>query len=67
MFVFNPLTSGENPEPKSPSKLAGIFESIKEVAEGLKQGPGVGALTCDFRDKWALNRYYTKSTTLINP
>ena len=63
MFVFNPLNR-QNQEPKSPSKLAGIFESIKEAAKGLKQGPGVGALTCDFRDKWALNRYtYTKRTT----
>ena len=54
-FVFNPVST-KSFEPKNPSKVQAILQKIKMAADQMEPGPGVAALTCDFRDKWAKNR-----------
>lgn len=52
-FVFNPVFKND---PKSPKRIMRILASVKEAADSLPPGHGVGALTGDFREEWAFNR-----------
>ena len=54
VYVFSPI-SGATGEPKSPRKIKKILEEIKYLADS-RIGDEVGALTCDFRERWSQNR-----------
>lgn len=54
-FVFHPVDD-KSKQPKSTAQIRQILEKIKEAADQMNQGPGVGALTYDFRDRWVKNR-----------
>ena len=49
-FAFDPM---EGTDAKS---IQAILTKIKDNADSLDEGPGVGALTYDHRDKWAVDR-----------
>lgn len=54
-FVFNPIEE-KNEQLKSPYSIGQTLEKIRRVADEMKPGPGIGALTCDYRDNWTKNR-----------
>ena len=37
-------------------ELHEAFKQVKSCADRMPRGPGIGALTADYRDKWAKNR-----------
>lgn len=61
IFLYHPLkkngaNSGE--ELKCPQEIEMDLRKIKAHADAKKPGPGVAALTCDRRDRWAQNRLH---------
>ncbi len=56
IFSFQPLD--QNQEPRTPDVIEAMMREIKDRADSQPRGPGISALTCDFRDRWAENRQH---------
>lgn len=52
--------------PLTPPELETLMRHVWDQCESMGPGPGVAAMTCDKRDRWAENRQWLKSLSIAN-
>lgn len=65
IFRFEPINDATG-LPRSTTEIEWMLRKVCELADSQPEGPGIGALTRDFRDTWADNRHYLMSLGPLN-